>query len=434
MDAGIDANFSSVTKDGVGVPSNFFEDNSNWDPVSGPLSSKPLRFDYNGILFWEGLETYEKCDGVIGDILTVSRLNGPKSHCYLAKSVSEILHEHYPAFGLEILNWITRVCQQCQKLENNTILHDSDRLSSHISQTQSNRINQKLTEPEIGSPLISTGKIHPIIEVIESGATHTIIKGHLEFGLLRWALSTTSEQLALEIKSTLSWTLSALRCQPRDAEGLYSCTPVSLDTGLPEIRRFEPTRIESYCWTNLFSYACVATLPSWHSSKEGLEIGFSLLLQLAAVDQEIMTEDGCVLFGFDTALIPLSPPESRRWHFLVTKGRQITPARVKREFGRRNEKLEGGNVRFQGEIAPDYRKGNVYVGWCTSPVVEIGTINSDTTPVDDISMSSGLRCVGELEEIAERSSGNDVSFFSRISFFGAGFGASGGKKREKKFK
>lgn len=106
------------------------------------------------------------------------------------------------------------------------------------------------------------------------------------------------------------------------------------------------TRTESYCWTNLFSYAYIALLPSFNfkdrPATEGLEIDFSLLLEIAAVDREIFTEDGLILFGFDTSLIPLEPPDSRRWHFLVTEGIQITPARVKKSLVKGEKRRKEG--------------------------------------------------------------------------------------------
>lgn len=406
-------------------------------PILPSLSPIPLRFEYCGNLIWDGLETYKKCEGVMGDVLTIARSNNSQD-CYVARPVSEFLSECYQAFGLHLLSWITRVCEKCQKLESNTTSKDFVSMRNRISQTKPNEVTQGLAESETANRQISTERedFDPEKEVIAklkvTGATNIIIKGYLEAGQLRWALSTPSKVLASEIKSTLSWTLSALRCQPKDAEGLYFCTPVSLDTGLPEITRFELISIESCCWTNLFSYACITDLPSLGSAKEGLEIDFSLLLQLAAVDQEVVTENGPIFLGFHTALIPLDPPESKRWHFLATEGRQITPARVKREFGKRKkEKMEGSNVWFQGNLEQDYRKGNVYVGWCTAPLVEI---RSDTTSVDVICKASGLPPVQHLEELTERSSGNDVSFFSRIGFFGFSIGASGGKKKERKFK
>lgn len=385
---------------------------------------------------WWGLETYKNCGEVMSDVLTISRSNDPQSHCYKARSISGFLSEYYPAFGLKILCWITELCRQCKVLEMNTRLRDSVSMTSLISQSGPHRFNEEMTESETANHHILTErKQSPLVqEVMVKGATNATIKGRLEAGQLTWELSANSQQFASEVKSALSWTLSALRRQPQDAEGLYLWKPASLDIALPEIKRFKPTRISSYCWTNLFSYACIATIPSLHSEKEGLEIDFNLLVQLAAVDQEIETEDGTILFGFDTALIPLDPPESRRWHFLATKGKQITPARVKKEFSKGNDKMKGSNVRFAGALEQDHRKGNVYVGWCAAPVVKIGIVDADTAPVADISMSSGLDCVKELDELAEKSSGRDVSFFSRIGFLGFSVGASGGKKKEKKFK
>lgn len=197
-----------------------------------------------------------------------------------------------------------------------------------------------------------------------------------------------------------------------------------LKDGKEKRTMFKPTRAESYCWTHLFSYAYIALLPSLNfkdrPAAKSLEIDFSLLLELAAVDREIFTEDGLLLFGFDTALIPLEPPESRRWHFLVTKGIQTTPARVNKKFGKRKEKDEG-DFQFQGILEPE-QNGNA------APVAKFDIIDLDTTPVDHhIGLSSGVCNDKKLEESVKRSSRSDVSSFSRI------IGASGGEKIDKKF-
>jgi hypothetical protein len=80
-------------------------------------------------------------------------------------------------------------------------------------------------------------------------------------------------------------------------------------------------------------------------------------MELAAVDREMIIDDTAVKFGFDTALIPLEPAKSRRWHFLVTEGKQITPGRLKRE-------IKKWGLCRRDEIAEGDLKGNVYVGWC----------------------------------------------------------------------
>lgn len=142
------------------------------------------------------------------------------------------------------------------------------------------------------------------------------------------------------------------------------------------------------------------------------------------MDRKIDTKNGSIFFDFDTALISLAPPKSRRWHFLVTNERQITPTRVKREFC---------GSRLQDKIGDDYT-GNVYVGWCNTTVFVIDAKDSNTISVNNISMSSDVPEVKKYEESVERSSAKDASFLARIGFLGSSVGATGGSKKEKKFK
>ena len=108
----------------------------------------------------------------------------------------------------------------------------------------------------------------------------------------------------------------------------------------------------------------------------------------------------------------------------MTNGSQITPARVKKVFS---------GSRLQDKIEVDYT-GIVYVGWCATAVVTIGTKESDKISPNDISMSSGVSSVRKYEESVERSSAKDASFLARIGFLGSSIGATGGAKRETKFK
>ena len=381
-----------------------------------------------GEIFWEGLKAYRKCEGAISDILTISRLNS-QGHCFIARSVSDFLQECCPSFGLEILRWITRICEQSEQLENSISFKDSSSATNLLVQTGPHHIDQDSTNSRPASHPSSTESRSsaPIQEIVIGRAAFVILRGCLEAGKLLWAMSTNSKSFAMEVEAAIGWTLSVLQSPLQ--EGWFSLMPVSLDIGLPKIAKFEPAEQESYCWTKLFSYACIVEIPFQHtpyrSTTAGLDIDFKLLLELAAVDREMTTEDGTLFFGFDTALIPLDPPESRRWHFLVTEGRQITLARVKKAFG---------SNRFQGEIKPEYRTGNVYVGWCAYPVVTVGSKGSDTLPIEEIMMSSGVPSVKKLEESVERSSSRDVSLFSRIGFLGSSVGVTWGGKKEKKFK
>jgi hypothetical protein len=392
------------------------------------LSDTPQDFDHSdGRALWAGLKTYRKCRD-ISDILTISRLNSP-GHFFIARSVSGFLEEYYPAFGSGILNWISRICERSLQLDGSTSESPLN-IGNPLLQTELHETYRKSTRGKVESRHISTKPtgIASIQETIVLDATYVRIGGHLETEQLIWEISTNSKEFAVEVKAALAWTLSVLQSPPHDAKGLFSCTPVSLDIGLPGTTEFGPTKTDSYCWTCLFHYVCIAELPSLrspiHYATEGLEIDFHLLLELASVDRKIDTEDGSIFFGFDTALIPLAPPESRRWHFLVTNGRQITPARVKREFC---------GSRLQDKIGDDYT-GNVYVGWCGTAVFVIGAKDSDTISVNNISMSSGVPEVKKYEESVERSSAKDASFLARIGFLGSSVGATGGSKKEKKFK
>lgn len=171
----------------------------------------PLRFEYNGKLVWEGLETYKHCEGVMSDVLTISKSNYPQSHCYIARSVSEFLSEYYPAFGLGILNWITKVCRQCQ------------------GQSGPHRFNQGLTESGTASRHILTERkeFPPVQEVMVKDATCATIIGRLEAGQLRWELSTTSQRLASEVKSALLDVISAAMPTTGCRGTLFLCASIS---------------------------------------------------------------------------------------------------------------------------------------------------------------------------------------------------------------
>ncbi|KIM97361.1 hypothetical protein OIDMADRAFT_20541, partial [Oidiodendron maius Zn] len=103
-----------------------------------------------------------------------------------------------------------------------------------------------------------------------------------------------------------------------------------------------------------------------------------------------------MMYGFDTAIVPLAPAEARRWHFITTKGRQITPRRAENELTER--KLD------TILLASQYLLGKVYIGWCPNPVVGIC---SDVLKMfaSEVMKPSGVPAVEKLEEQPERSSG-----------------------------
>ena len=49
-----------------------------------------------------------------------------------------------------------------------------------------------------------------------------------------------------------------------------------------------------------------------------MRIQFDLLLELAAIEREIIYEHGVILTGYDTALVPTGKTEtSIQWHFVM---------------------------------------------------------------------------------------------------------------------
>ncbi|KAI9731533.1 MAG: hypothetical protein M1834_004653 [Cirrosporium novae-zelandiae] len=378
-------------------------------------------FTHNTILevFWEGLEFYQQCNGALGDVLTITRTH-PKRHCYIAKLVSAFLDEYYPSFGQQLLTWITTLCEKIQK-ERNAISKQPDR--PRYSETKSiKQSNLDFANPDILQ--------------LDLGEELGIFITALEWSnqRLELTISATSDNSLMKVKSALTWITSTFQPRKGQATGLFKagCTNTNESIGPPNMAQFSPTPSDSYCWTNLFKYACIAELPldiTPTGDTEGLEIDFNSLLSLADVDREVTTGDDLMLFGFDTALVPLDSAASKRWHFLCTDGIQITPARLRR-------KIEGQEIHLGGKRSYGYCEGNVYVGWCGNPMVNIGTETQIADPkfVADVFMSSGISEHKSLEERSERSSAKDLSTQGRIGFMGSALSFGGGMKREQKFK
>ena len=359
------------------------------------MLSAPIRYTWK--VNKDGATVHKECGGAIGDILTISKIH-PNGHCYIARSVSEFLKEFYPAFGEQILDWISKVYKN---------LGDHTRV-------------RKAEEQLVNDICITLSK-HP---------KRALVMARLEPQHLTLRILATCKEFALEVKSALSWMFASL--QPRgDRKGLYSVTlDPTLDDWLPRLTKFSSTKTKNYCWINLFRYACISPPLSnslYQPAKEGLEIDFDLLVKLAAVDREIKTDVGIILLGFDTALIPLEPPESKCWHFLATDGRQITPNRIKNDIDRLK-------LPAQSNMSNQYNTGMVYVGWCDNPLVKIGTTESEPRLAEEALMTSGVPDVKKLEELSENVSVAGLSLVSSVGFLGSALGISSGTRRQKMFR
>jgi hypothetical protein len=132
-----------------------------------------------------------------------------------------------------------------------------------------------------------------------------------------------------------------------------------------------------------------------------------------------------MMYGFDSAIIPLEPASARRWHLMTTAGRQITPMRAEKELSRRNIKAIS--------LPSEDLYGNVYVGWCLIPAVTICSrprISSN----DDIMRPSGVPAARKVGVQSEWSLSTSLSLSPRIGFLGSSPGFLTGVKREKKFR
>ncbi|KAF7503821.1 hypothetical protein GJ744_003262 [Endocarpon pusillum] len=398
-------------------------------PLKQPPTASTTSVLWHCKLNWRGLRTYEECNGALGEVLSIWRTQ-PQGHCYLVRPISEYLEEFHCSFGLGMLGWIMSLCER-------SLRNPSMTLSSHDVWIPKSEKDRESPQNSSGFPASTTGSGLASRQTEVNFLAVVKITALLKAQHLTVTISAKDEASMFAVKTALLRVLAVLQPRKEHAQGLFY---VNLDKdflkeGMPEVVKFKPVPRESYCWMGLFSYAVILDLPpstnaSDDPAKEGLEIDLDLLTELAAVDREIQI-DGCVMkYGVETALVPLMPVEGRRWHFLSTPGRQITPHRVKVELY-----AHGLDEKFK--LADHYETGKVYVGWCCNPVLALCTdipkrCSADTP--DSIAMASGVGEVEELERASERSSSKDASFQPRIGFLGSSLSFSGGTKREKKFK
>jgi len=336
--------------------------------------------------------------------------------------VSEYLAEIYPNFGSQLLQWMKRIFKTFifarKRSVSNTML---DPQSLHLQVPRPNKPTKKPTIFPFG-----------LLTRILSHQEEVIITGILEAQSLTLLVSAESEASMLQVKSALTWMLAVLQPRTKNVEGLFylALDQNSLERGLPKLTEFKPEKLDRYCWMELFDYAVVVEIPlsvevTVDSDAEGLEVELNLLVELAAVDRQATIMGGAtMMYGFDTAIVPLEPAEARRWHFMRTEGRQITPRRAEIELTKR--KLDAKL------LANEYLPGKVYIGWCPNPVVSICS-KAMNTFAGEVIKPSGVPPATKLEEQSERNSSRHLSFTPRLGILGSSLGFSSGAIKEKKY-
>ena len=303
------------------------------------------------------------------NFLTISKQT-KKSHTYVARRIEDFLCEFYPDYGFELCQWKRRLCETIEQYK---VLPDKQpqRLTFH------HRLLQRLTRP-----------------------VFFMFTGIYDGNNLRVKIVTNSKELVCKVRDILTWINSVLKLQER-TDPLVYIPWISQDGNLHGMK-FEPSEGGSYCWTNLFSHVTIVDMPSNISAEatceeDGLEIDLMLLFEVAAVRKMIQTKRGIVVYGFDQALIPLAPAGRRRWHFVETKDKQITPQRIERE-------LEDLGIQAETELGAEYWSGKVYVGTSVELAQKaVRRVHWDSEACDEVQAQSGVN-------------GEDISVSATVGF------------------
>jgi len=213
----------------------------------------------------------------------------------------------------------------------------------------------------------------------------------------------------------LSSSTCRLTLQSEDAQ---DSQPLSLEISL----RDSPLPLVEYpCWLKLLKSGVVAvadeiSLAVNHRGK-GLKVPFDLLIQMAAVEFAIKVNDGIVLIGYQTALIPTHVDEHFvQFHLEVSDTAQINPYT-----------LPCHNVPTPGDVA-FFRGKECFVGWCESAKIHLGTKGLVTSPkysnakgnsrrLAFSGMSAGFQVVSEATLQVRSSAQANFTFVSnRLNF------------------
>lgn len=119
----------------------------------------------------------------------------------------------------------------------------------------------------------------------------------------------------------LLWICLTFR-QPKAGEiCLSTCT---IDANIVTLQELTVSAIpeNTSCWYSLFDTAIVAMDPRIKCSSQAfLDIDFNMMLQIAAVEYPVMVDNGLILMGYSTALVPVEDFDHRTilWHLETAK-------------------------------------------------------------------------------------------------------------------
>ena len=154
----------------------------------------------------------------------------------------------------------------------------------------------------------------------------------------------------------------------------------------------DSSRPDSQCWRDLFRSGVVASHTLDWRSGSGMKMSFEMMVQLAAVENYYKIDEGIILHGFSTALVPVSyDPEmgAIKWHFesIKQEGQLLSP-----------HQLESIRKPWYRTIdINELSQRTCFVGWSAKANVVLGS--SDLLVHNQMTWTSGLR---ERHTIIER--------------------------------
>ena len=332
-------------------------------------SSRRCAFVWRVPEFYNNLKT-PKTPDCFNNIVTINRICGDN---YWACTCISFIESCWPDLDVSILRTISRICQ---------VLFEKDAFQEDNIKCGSLSINARAT----ASLLV----FEPAVSQAQGDASPT-----------------TSAAFRLFV-DCIRWLICAL--MPNDGKkGIFLTNMVSVSK--PQVyviafKSFKPRQDDCYCWTGIFSYACVIDLnlnveqPSIltdslskiaNNEPAGLRMDYDLIWELAGIEETRMYKEALVLRGFDTALVPLQGgdwPDHSRWHLWRTPGKMIKMEELDVKSG--HEKVIDLE-RFKGKL--------VYVGWVVESKFLLGTNHSATA--SDL-RGSHVDTVGMLKEKSQQ--------------------------------
>jgi hypothetical protein len=128
---------------------------------------------------------------------------------------------------------------------------------------------------------------------------------------------------------------------------------------------------QEVCWRPLFESGVVAIRSCERKPRSsnktfarGLEVSFELMVQLAAVELPVLVDEGIVLVGYQTALVPISVSDNLiQWHLETSERGRINPYELK----------STQNQWFKQQDWKSFKNMRCFVGWCPFVHINLGT-------------------------------------------------------------